>query len=214
MTHKTITLHWLLAALVGAGGCAPAAGYRADVSATKPTTVTQAPKAPSIRITARPSYRLIVKPQESDAPTRLVVLYVRIKPASDGPLRFSPSNVRVSLPDGTSAAVFDHARAEVLLERLNLGVGNLAYVTNGSRRYPPGGLGRRSEKRFRAMVIDRLLDAAEFGAAEPLEGFLVVDMGHPLASLDGVVLEVRADRDGQSPLRDTYRFSQLSAVSD
>ena len=214
MTPKKIASHWLLVALVGAGGCG-GAQHQPVVPVAKPTAVPQRPpQPPSIRITARPSYRLIVEPTESDAPARLMVLYVRLTPTSDESLRFRLSNVHVSLPDGTSAVVFDNARAVALLERLRLGVGNLAYVTDPLRRYPPGGLGPHSEKNFRALVTGRLLDETEFDGPAPLEGFLVVDMGHPLASLDGVVLEVHADRDGQSPLRGTYKFGQAPAVSD
>jgi hypothetical protein len=195
-----------LALLAGIHGCT-LFGFREQESMTVTTTGV----APSVLVSALPTYRLIVDPILADIPSRLLVLRARIETLGDDTLAFRPSGMNLRLPDGKRARVFDRARAEALLARATLGLIDLTYVQAG-RRHVPGGLAGPVEARLKQRVKDELLEYGNVTRARAIEGYLVVDILAPRTSLDGLTLEVVATRVGDAAAaRDTYQFAATAA---
>ena len=161
---------------------------------------------------ASPAYRLIIGPESADSPSRLLVLYARIENASDQPILVRPGEMRLHLPDETSGRVFDRARAVELIRRTSSGVPDLSYVDNPAE-YIPGGLHSSIQSRLDEQLLGSLLDVTDLSPGVAVEGFLVVDAGRPLASLEGSMLEMVGTRPGDPvPIHETYRFAQRQPV--
>lgn len=195
--------------LVGSAGCfvlsAPTEEQLTVVSTEVPP--------PSVMITAVPSYRLIVEARDADSPSRLLLLYTRVETVSDDSLRFDPSQAKLVLPDGTRAGVFDRARASTLLDRTELGSWDLSYTRDASRRRSSGGFPPAIARQLKEQVRGTLLDATELRRGQPVMGFLLVDTGVPLASLERASLEVVARRVGDAQaVREVYQFAATSTA--
>lgn len=175
------------------------------------TVATVEPVRPAVVISAVPSYRLIIERRAADLPSRLLLLYTRIETARDEALRFDPSQAKLVLPDGTHARVFDRARAMILLDRTELGSWDLSYVREPRRRAAPGGFAPVVAGRLKKQVRETLLDQGIVRRGQPLTGFLLVDTGVALTSLDRVALEVVTSRAGDAqPYREVYQFAATS----
>jgi hypothetical protein len=186
---------------IALGGCSlwpPAPGT------VKPAGVAAA-EQPQLVLSANHIYRLIVGPRWADSPSRLLVVYARVQNAGDQSIAFRPEEMRLQLADGESGRVFDRARAAELLRRTNFGEAE-----------PPTGGTRMvwSEAALDEQVLHSLIDATNLSPGQVMEGFLIVDVGRPVASLEGAALEVVGTRSGDmAPVRDTYRFVKPSVVS-
>lgn len=157
---------------------------------------------------ASPAYRLLLGPEWADVPSRLLVLYARIENAGDQPILVRPGEMRFRLPDETSGRVFDRARAVELIRRTDCGVHDLSYVHKPPSEYFPGGLHSSIQSRLDDQMLGSLLDVVDLSPGAAIEGFLVVDAGQPVASLDGALLELVGTRPGDSaPVHETYRFA-------
>jgi hypothetical protein len=163
---------------------------------------------PSLVLSANHVYRLVVGPRWADAPSRLLVVYARLQNAGDQSILFRPEEMRLQLTDGGSGRVFDRARAVELLRRTNFG-----------DPQPPTGEARTittvwAEAALDDQVLHSLMDATDLSPGQVVEGFLIVDAGRPIASLEGAALEVVGTRAGDmAPVRDTYRFVKPNVVA-
>ncbi len=201
---------WLCAGLVvvglAASGCSLPPWGRPAPEPVPAVAVAEAP--PVVTVSALLSYRLIINPALADAPSRLLVLHTRIEALDEGSFRFDPAGAQIQLPDGTIGRAFDQARALELLQRTDLGLGDLAYLERGGGGLPRGGLNAPLKPVLTNLVRKELLGRTDFSREQPLQGYLVVDIGRPLASLQGVVLEVEAVRlSDAAPVRDRYEFA-------
>lgn len=177
------------------------------------TVTSVEPPRPTVFVSAVPSYRLIIEPRAADLPSRLLLLYTRIETASDDALGFDPTQAKLVLPDGTRARVFDRTRATVLLDRTELGSWDLSYAHEPRSRAPRGGFVPVVQQRLKKQVRETLLDQAIVRRGQPLTGFLLVDTGVALTSLDRVSLEVVTSRAGDAqPYREVYQFAATSTV--
>jgi len=200
--------------LLGIASCAFPPWARRGGEPAEQLTLTTTEVAPSVSVTAIPSYRLIVSPRLADAPSRLLAVHARIETYSEQPLHFSPLGVRLRLPDGTTGRAFDRPRATEVLERADLGAADLSYMAQRNARRPPGGLYERVKGPLKNQLEQSLLGEVDFSRDQPLEGYLIVDAGRPVASLNGALLEVEATRISDAlPVRDQYEFSTGSAWS-
>ena len=185
------------------GGCSlwPAAPGALKV---KPADVV-AVERPELVLSANHVYRLVVGPRWADAPSRLLVVYARVQNAGDQSIAFRPEEMRIQLTDGESGRVFDRARAAELLRRTNFGDAEPA--AGGTRMV-------WSEVALDDQVLHSLMDATDLSPGQIVEGFLIVDVGHPVASLEGAALEVVGTRSSDmAPVRNTYRFVKASVVA-
>lgn len=196
-------------ALVGLGLlCLLPAGCTWLTPPPGPVSLPQVEVPPVVRVSATPAYRLTVEPAFADIPSRLVVLYARIETLGDERLHFNPSNVQLELPNGTTARVFDRARAAAVIERTNLAVWSTDYTRDRRQRYPLGGLRTETKRRLKTEMLGGLLNEADVTRYRPLAGYLVVDTQVPLSSLDGTTMAVVANRVGDAaPVRETYQFA-------
>ncbi len=165
-------------------------------------------------VSAIPVYRLVLSPHLANAPSRLLVLHARLEALNDETLRLSPGDVTLTLPDGSPGKVLDPPRAIELLRRTDIGAADLSYV--GQRNAPgPAGLPQAAKPAIKEEVATNLLYAGDFNDRQPIDGYLVVDTETPLASLDGVVLEIVASRvDDTTGLRYTYRFTHPAVAGE
>jgi hypothetical protein len=167
-----------------------------------PTPVASGPLA----ISALPVYRLVTNPVLADAPARLLVIQVRLSSTDDRALSLTPEDLAVVLPTGEPRRVFDRGRALELLRRTTLAEGDLSYVQRDG--YVPSGLESAVRPQLTDMVMSNLLTAGPLTGDYPLQGYVVVDTGVALPSLEGASLEVVAYRlsDAEST-RGTYQFA-------
>lgn len=200
--------------LFGIAGCALLPWARRGVEPAEELTVTTAEVAPSIFVTAVPSYRLIVSPQLADAPSRLMAVHARVETYSEPPLHFSPLGVWIRLPDGTRGRAFDRPRAIEILERAELGAADLSYLAQRNGRRRPGGLPNAVKSALKHQLKQSLLGEIDFSRDRPAEGYLIVDVRRPVASLEAALLEVEATRISDAlPARAEYEFPTSSAWS-
>ncbi len=200
--------------LFGVAGCALPPWAKHEVEPAEELTVTTVEVAPSLFATAIPSYRLIVSPRLADAPSRLMAVHARFETYSEQPLHFSPLGVRLRLPDGTSGRAFDRPRAIEILERAELGAADLSYLAQRNGRRPPGGLYEAAKSVLKNQLKQSLLGEVDFSRDRPIEGYLIVDVGRPVASLEGALLEIEATRISDAiPARGQYALPIRSAWS-
>ncbi len=163
---------------------------------------------PSVVVRAIPAYRLIISPQLADSPSRLLVLHTRVATYGDDALHFTPSGAHLRLRDDSRASVFDRPRAIALLHRTTPGAVDLSYLDASNGGHRRGGLSKEAQNEIKLLLIDSLLDDADFSRDHPLDGYLIVDTLHPLPSLDGAVLEVTANRVGDgTPVHHRFEFT-------
>lgn len=157
-------------------------------------------------ISALPVYRLIASPAVADVPSRLVILYVRLAGLHDTAMQFSRQDLKVTLPDGSQARIFDQPRAVELVRRTTLGEADLGYVSTVGD-HPPGGIHAYVQPQIADWVLANLLSDGVFGAGQVLQGYLVVDTGVAYPRLDGGTVEVTAYRlSDAAPERYAYQF--------
>ena len=192
----------LAAALLGAASCSWWPGSAVHDRIT--TTATEV--APAVIVSALPAYRLLIGSDEAWHSSRLVVLSTRIETLESSPLHFRPSDVTLTLPDGTTTRALDRQRARALLDRVDVSPSGLPPATDCRLRV--GTAARRDLKR---QVGDGLLDEADFTRDQPLQGYLIVDTQAALPSLDGAELEVVVHRlSDAAPVRQVYRFANTA----
>jgi len=168
--------------------------------------------ASPITVTALPVFRLITTPVLVDSPSRLLVIQVRLSTGSEGAYHFAPDGLVLTLPNGGRARVFDRDRALILLQRTSLAEANLNYLQQPD--HPEGGVNPYVRPQLAEMVGSQLLTYGVFGGGQVLQGYLVVDTGESLMSLDGAAIEVVAYRLSDStPRRDTYQFATAPAAT-
>jgi hypothetical protein len=157
-------------------------------------------------VSAYPAYRLVASPWLADSPSRLLVLQLRLNASGPGALSVTPDDVQLVLANGEHGRIFDRVRANELLRRATLADADLSYLQRAG--HPPGGLDEAAQLQLTDMIGRNLLTEGAFTADQGLQGFVVVDTGAPLSSLDGVAVEVTAYRlSNSAPARGAYRFA-------
>jgi hypothetical protein len=163
--------------------------------------------ASTISTHALPVFRLVTSEVLIDAPSRLLVLQVRLEGGGDAAAyAFALQDLTVTLPDGTQARVFDRARAIELLRRTTIADADFGYLLRDG--HAPGGIAEYSRAQISDMVAGRLLSNGVFGAGQALQGYAVVDIGTARMSLDGTVVDVIANRvDDFAPARASFQLT-------
>lgn len=157
-------------------------------------------------VKAAPAFRLIVRRDLADVPSRLLVLYARIETTGNDALYLDPARLRLILPDGRRARVLDPPRAAALLRSTKLARWDLGYTTKP--RHTPGGLSSDLERRLRRKISGALLQATDFGPQQGVSGYFIADAGVPLRSLEDVALEIVVTRvRDASAVRNRYVFA-------
>jgi hypothetical protein len=176
----------------------------------RPTPLPQATPVPvaagQLAVSGRPAYRLIVTPLLADAPSRLLVVQVRINSGDDRALTLASEDISVVLPTGEVRPAFDRGRALELLRRTSLAEADLSYLRNGA--YVPGGVDSSILPQLNALVVSQLLPEGAFTGGYVVQGYVVVDTGVALPSLNGSSLQAVAYRlsDGV-PAQGFYQFA-------
>lgn len=165
-------------------------------------------------ISARPAYRLVTNRMLADAPSRLLVIQVRLSSTDDRALSLTPEDLAVVLPTGESRRVFDRRRALELLRRTMLAEGDLSYVHRDD--YVPSGMDDSVRPQLTDMIIGNLLSEGPLTNDYTVQGFVIVDTGVALPSLAGASLEVVAHHLSDSEAaHGTYQFAAaLPAAAD
>ena len=196
---------WMIALglgwVVAVGGCIP----RQTTAPATSEPVRQA-TANDFTVVAVPVYRLVTGPAMLDAPSRLLVVQLRIVSTGDAGYAFAPGDLTVKLPDGTHARIFDRARADELLRRMLLAEADMNYLLRPD--HVPGGVGQYSASALTAMIEQNMLGDGISNPGQPLQGYVVIDTGQALMSLDGASFEVIARRLGDdAPARYAYQVA-------
>lgn len=166
----------------------------------------QAAAAADFHVVAIPVYRLVASPGLLDLPSRLLVVQVRIEGTGDARYTFSPADLTVTLPDGTRARIFDSARGQELLQRTLVAEADMSYLMRPD--HVPGGVGRYSSTALAEMIARNLLGPGSFGPDQALQGYVLIDTGQMLLTLEGTSFEVVARRQGDdAPTRFAYQFA-------
>ncbi len=202
------------AVLTSAAGCALPDFF----SRTPPTPIAQmteeANPSADLTVTALPVYRLVTSPALADAPSRLLVIQVRLSSAGGGALSVTPENVALVLPNGERGRVFDRGRAMELVRRSTLADADLSYLRRDGDHLP-GGLSEEARSPLSDMVVSNLLTEGAFTSEQAMQGFVVVDTGVPLVSLDGASIEAVAYRlRDAAPARGAYQFAVPPATAE
>lgn len=122
----------------------------------------------------------------------------------------SAGDITVALPDGTHARIFDRARAAELLRRAILADADMAYLLQPD--HVPGGIDAYSSAALANMVRDNLLGEGTVSFGQPVQGYVVIDTGQTLLSLEGASFEVIARRVGDYvPARYAYQLATAGA---
>ena len=184
-----------------------------------PSRLPSAPAPPppaagaELSVTARPAYRLAISPGGADAPSRLLVLQVRLATSDDSALSVAPEDIVLTLPNGEPGRVFDQARAVEVLHRAILADADLSYLQSGSA-HPPGGIDDGTRSGLVDIILGNLLSAQAFAGGQGAQGFVVVDTQVPLTSLAGASLQVVAYRlRDTSPVTAPYQFNAAPAAA-
>jgi hypothetical protein len=185
---------------------------------TRPTpTPAPTPLAVSLGglvVSAVPLYRLVANPLLLDAPSRLLVLQLRVGTVLDRPLSVTPDDVALVLANGQRGRVFDRGRAMELIRRTMLAEADLAYLQR-HEGYVSGGLDESARAGLSEMIVTNLLSEGAFTNEYPAQGYVVIDTSVPLASLQGTALEVVAYRLSDSaPAQGTYQFTAAPVEAD
>lgn len=178
-----------------------------------PQTAEPNANATDFRVVTVPVYRLVASPGLLDLPSRLVVLQVRIEGTGDASYAFSPGDLTIVLPDGQRARIFDPARVNELMERTMVAEADMSYLLRPN--HVPGGVGKFSSAAIAEMIERNLLGRGSFGPGQPLQGYVVIDTGQALLSLDGTSFEVVARRQGDdAPARYAYQFASAPSATE
>ncbi len=184
---------WLRIAVValalGCGACTWLGGGEVRTAPVAPE-----PPPAGFFVAAVPVYRLVTSEYLLDVPSRLLVLQVRLESTGSDSFSARVQDLGIVLPDGSPARVFDATRARVLLARTLLGEADLGYLQRAERL--PGGISAYSRSALADMVSANLLEEGAFGPGQPLQGYVVIDTGQALPSLDGAAFELVARRLG------------------
>lgn len=159
-------------------------------------------------VVALPVYRLVASPGLLDTPSRLLAVQVRIEGSGSASYAFEPDDLTIALPDGSQARIFDRPRAIGLLRRAQLANADMSYLLGAD--YRPGGLGNFSAGTLSTMVQQNLLGPGTFGPGQPLQGYVIIDTGQPMVTLDGASFAVIAHRVGDdAPARYAYQLATV-----
>ena len=156
-------------------------------------------------VSALPVYRLVSSPALADSPSRLLVVSLRLEGTGEASYAYTSSNLHVLLPNGNRARVFDRARALELLRRTTIVEADMTYLLRPDHQ--PGGIGEFTRSAVAEMVAANLLADGPFAAGRPLQGYVVIDTGTALMSIEGASFEVVARRLGDdAPARYAYQL--------
>jgi len=162
-------------------------------------------------VRALPVYRLVSSPVMVDAPSRLLVVSLRLEGTGDASYAYTASDLHIVLPDGSRARVFDHPRALELLRRAIISEADMSYLLRPGHQ--PGGISDFTRSAVAEMVAGNLLDAGAFASGRPLQGYVVIDTGVALMSIEGASFEVVARRLGDdAPARYAYQLQPATIV--
>lgn len=159
-----------------------------------PSPQPAAEPGPGFLVATLPVYRLVTSEYLLDVPSRLVVLQVRLESTGTDSFTARAQDLAIVLPDGTQARVFDAERARILLRRTLIAEADLNYLQRPDHQ--AGGVSPFARTALAEMISANLLAAGSFGPGEALQGYLVIDTGQAVASLDGVRVELVARRLG------------------
>lgn len=195
-----------LAGMAGIPGC-----IVREATSTRPGAIPTA-SPDDFSAVALPVYRLVASSALLDAPSRLLVVQLRIMSTGDHSYTFTPGDLTVALPDGTHARIFDTARADQLLRRTHLAEADMSYLLRPN--HVPGGVATYSSEALARMVESNLLAEGTVAPGQPLQGYIVIDTGQPMLSLDGTSFEVIARRVGDfAPARYAYQVATAGAAT-
>ncbi|MBX3026248.1 hypothetical protein KF840_15165 [bacterium] len=201
---------WLVAVGLAAALAIPGCLAREVTSARPGAIPTASPE--DFNAVALPVYRLVANPPLLDAPSRLLVVQLRITSTGDHSYTVTPGDLTVALPDGTHARIFDTARADQLLRRTHLAEADMSYLLRAN--HVPGGIATYSSDALAQMVGSNLLAEGTVAPGQPLQGYIVIDTGQPMLSLDGASFEVIARRVGDyAPARYAYQVATAGAAT-
>jgi hypothetical protein len=187
-------------------GLALTTGCVTRQSTTTSPGVVPAATAEDFSVVAVPVYRLVTSPAVLDSPSRLLVVQLRIVSTGEHSYTVAPGDLTVALPDGTHARIFDRARADELLRRTLLAEADMSYLLRPG--HVPGGVGTFSAGALAEMIERNLLAEGTFSPGQPLQGYVVIDTGQAMMSLDGASFEVIARRVGDdAPARYAYQVA-------
>ncbi len=162
-------------------------------------------------VRALPVYRLVSSPVLIDSPSRLLVVSLRLEATGDPSYAYTASDLHIVLPDGSRARIFDHPRALELLRRAIITEADMSYLLRPGHQ--PGGISEFTRSALADMVAGNLLDAGAFASGRPLQGYVVIDTGVALMSIEGASFEVVARRLGDdAPARYAYRLQPATSV--
>lgn len=174
---------------------------------TAPTQPIPVVTSGELSVGARAAYRLVLAPGLADLPSRLLVLQVRVASSGDAALTIDPQDISFTLPNGASGRVFDRPRAVEVLHRTLLADADWSYLQSAGD-HPPGGLDDAERSGLVDVILGNLLADQAFGGGDGAQGFIVVDTGAPLPSLDGATLQIVAHRlRDSSPVTAPYQFT-------
>lgn len=163
------------------------------------------PQSADFTVSALPVYRLVSSPALADSPSRLLVVSLRLEGTGEASYAYTSSDLHVILPGGSRARVFDRARALELLRRTTIAEADMTYLLRPDHQ--AGGIGEFTRSAVADMVAANLLADGPFAAGRPLQGYVVIDTGTALMSIEGASFEVVARRLGDdAPARYAYQL--------
>lgn len=197
-----------LGAACSLAGCIPR-----DTAAQRPQPgVIPAATGEEFSAVAVPVYRLVTNPVMLDAPSRLLVVQLRVMSTGSNSYTFTPGDLTVALPDGTHARIFDTARSDQLLRRTYLAEADMSYLLRPD--HVPGGVTSYSSSSLASMIAGNLLTEGIVAPGQPLQGYIVIDTGQAMLSLEGTTFEVIARRAGDyAPARYAYQVATSGAAT-
>jgi len=158
---------------------------------------------PAVTVSATPAFRLIVSPELSNAPSRLIVLYARVEAKVNERLHFDPAQMHIVFSGQRRGEIFDPPRAAVLLEQTELASWDVGSPAQSP--HSPNGIDKEFRARLKEKVREALMFPADLDPEQALSGYLVVDAGAPVTSLEDAALEVVTTR-----VRDLKEFRTIS----
>lgn len=196
-------------ALAVLSGCISRAGTgRTGATTTQPAGFGSG--TDQFSLVALPAYRLVASEGLLDSPSRLLAVQVRIEATGSASYSFTLDDLTIALPDGTQARIFDRPRATLLLQRGLVADADMSYLLRPDHQ--PGGFGTFSAKALSDMVQQHLLGPGTFAPGQPLQGYIVIDTGQPMMTLDGAAFAVVAHRIGDDvPARYAYQLATAPA---
>jgi hypothetical protein len=181
-------------AMVGVGMMLAVAGCIPRKTAVHTPAAIPATTTHAFTAVAVPVYRLVANSALLDAPSRLLVVQLRVMSSGDDSYTVTPGDLTVALPDGTHARVFDNVRASELLRRTMVADADMSYLLRPN--HLPGGVGDYSSLALAQMIQTNLLADGTAAPGQPVQGYIVIDTGQAVMSLQGASFEVIARRVG------------------